>query len=77
MPGGVTDQSARGRAGGFLRRRVTDVVLVVAWAVVLFNCVQLTRLDGESTTRLVLSYAAMLAIGLAATYLWWRSRRRT
>ena len=76
MRQGPTDDSVRTRAGTFLRRRLTDVVLVVAWLVVLFNCVQITRLDGESTTRLVLSYGAMIAIGLAATYLWWRSRRR-
>lgn len=64
------------RVKGFLKRRVADAVLVVVWLVVLFNCVQLTRLEGESTTRMVVSYGAMVLIGLAATFLWWRSRRR-
>lgn len=75
VPDSVTS-SSRARTRAFLRRRLTDAVLVVAWLVVVFNCVQITRLEGESTTRLVLSYGAMLAIGVAATVLWWRSRRR-
>lgn len=65
------------RVKGFLKRRIADVVLVGVWLVVLFNCVQLTRLEGESTGRMVVSYGAMILIGLAATLLWWRSRRRT
>lgn len=64
------------RVTRFLKRRVADAALVGVWLVVLFNCVQLTRLDGESTERLVISYGAMILIGLAATFLWWRSRRR-
>lgn len=60
----------------FLRRRVADAVLVVVWLVVLFNVVQLTRLEGEGATRMVVSYAAMVLIGLVATFLWWRGRRR-
>ncbi|WP_341923737.1 hypothetical protein [Nocardioides psychrotolerans] len=64
------------RVKGFLKRRVADAVLVVVWLVVLFNCVQLSRLEGESATRMVVSYGAMVLIGLVATFLWWRSRRR-
>ncbi len=64
------------RVKGFLRRRIADAVLVFVWLVVLFNCVQLTRLEGESTTRMVVSYGAMVLIGLVATFLWWRGRRR-
>jgi len=65
-----------GVAGRFLKRRVLDLALVVAWLVVLFNVAQITRLEGESTTRMVLSYAAMLGLGVAATFLWARSRRQ-
>lgn len=65
-----------GVAGRFLKRRLLDVVLVVAWLVVLFNIAQITRLEGESTTRIVLSYVAMVAVGVAATVLWVRSRRQ-
>lgn len=65
------------RVKGFLKRRVADAVLVVVWLVVFFNCVQLTRLEGESTQRMVVSYSAMVLIGLVATLLWWRSRRRS
>jgi len=64
------------RVEGFLKRRVADAVLVVVWLVVLFNCVQLSRLEGESATRMVVSYGAMFLIGLVATFLWWRGRRR-
>lgn len=64
------------RVKGFLKRRVADAVLVVVWLVVLFNCVQLSRLEGESATRMVVSYGAMVLIGLAASFLWWRSRQR-
>lgn len=62
--------------GRYLKRRLGDVALVVAWLVVLFNVVQITRLEGESTARIVVSYGAMLAIGVAATVLWARSRSR-
>ncbi|WP_309649692.1 hypothetical protein [Nocardioides sp.] len=64
------------RVKGFLKRRVADAVLVVVWLVVLFNCVQLSRLEGETTTRMAVSYGAMVLIGLVATFLWWRGRRR-
>lgn len=64
------------RVTGFLKRRIADAVLVVVWLVVLFNCVQLARLEGESAARMVVSYGAMILIGLVATNLWWRSRRR-
>ena len=50
------------RVKGFLKRRVADAVLVVVWLVVLFNCVQLARLQGESTQRMVVSYGAMILI---------------
>lgn len=62
--------------GRFLKRRARDALLITAWLVVLFNTVQLTRLEGESAERMVASYAAMLTLGLAATWLWARARSR-
>ena len=66
-----------GVVGRVVRRRLADVGLFVTWVVVAFNLIQLTRIDDEeSTTRILVSYAVMLAVGVAATVLWLRSRSR-
>lgn len=63
--------------GRYLRRRLADLFLMVAWLVVLFQIIQIARIRGDSSTQMWLSYAAVLAIGAAVTVLWWRARRRT
>ncbi|MEJ7833829.1 MAG: hypothetical protein WKF79_13000 [Nocardioides sp.] len=73
---GVGTRPGGGRIKGFLSRRLRDAVLVLAWLVVMFNLVQLSRQDDLSGTRLAVSCAAMVAVGLAATGLWWWDRRR-
>ena len=67
----------RARLGRFLRRRIADVALVVAWVLAVFQLVQLRGVQDESTTETVLTVVIALALGLAATALWMRSRRRS
>lgn len=62
--------------GRYVRHRLADLFLAVAWLVVIFQIIQITRIRGDSSTQMWLSVAAMVAIGSAGTVLWWRARRR-
>jgi len=62
--------------GRYVKARFADLFLVVAWLVVLFQVIQITRIHDQTTTRMIVSHAVMLLIGAAVTALWWRARRR-
>ena len=65
----------RSRLGRFVRRRLADVALVLAWVLAVFQLVQLRGVQDESTTEVVVTVVVALGLGLAATVLWTRSRR--
>lgn len=62
--------------GRYVKARLADLFLVVAWLVVLFQIIQIARIQGDTTARMIFSHAVMLVIGIAVTVLWWRARRR-
>lgn len=62
--------------GRYLKARLADLFLVVAWLVVLFQIIQIARVEGETTGRMIFSHGVMVVIGIAVTVLWWRARRR-
>jgi len=64
------------RVGGFVRRRLADLALVVVWLLALLQLVQIRGVQEESTREIVITVVVALGLGLATTVLWWRSRRR-
>lgn len=60
--------------GGYAKRRLADVFLVVAWVVVVFQIAQISQIQNDSTTRKVVSALVMIGIGVVVTVLWRRSR---